>query len=404
MRVRMIEVCEPKDAGSIGAHYVCEAARAAGYAVEIGPGPCDVELVSVHHCEDFLRLARLPRQGCVRIAGGHVMANNCRPAIPYADAICIGEGETWIVEALRRLSGDMRPESLRGMPGALVCSDWPCDIPAATWEDGVPRNPPYRNRGAVGHAATWYLEMARGCPYSCHYCELGSTVPYRIQDTAWLCDQLRTLPRGAHVSLFAPDEASHPGYADCLRTIAECGLVTMFGSVRADQVARRDLPFSRNMLLRVGIDGLTQETRTRVGKPITDDAIAHYFTLMSQRGHANFKAFLVVGYPWERAADVDEWTALWERVRRIPRAANAHVRIKITPLIPQPSTPLADAAARYNMVLHDRMRQWFRKVAKPLRSDRPGWFIKQDGCIMSRRRWETQCRLTKGDVNVCSDH
>jgi len=402
--VRMTEACDPKDAGSMGAHYVAQAARRAGCEVVTGPGPCDVELVSVHHCEDFMRLAAIPRMGRVRIAGGHVMANNCRPAVPYADAICIGEGETWIIEALRRLETDCRADALRGMPGALVCADWPCEIPHATWEPGVPRNPPYLNRAADGHAATWYLEMARGCPYACHYCELGNTVPYRIQDTAWLCEQLRTLPRGAHVSLFAPDEASHPGYSDCLRTISECGLVTMFGSVRADQATRRDLPFPPNMLLRVGLDGLTQETRNRVGKPITDDDVVRYFTVMSERGHANFKTFLVVGYPWERSCDVAQWAALWERVRRIPRAANAHVRIKVTPLIPQPSTPLADAEARYDLLTHEALRQWFRRAAKPFRSDRPGWFIEQDGAIMSRRKWQEQCRLTKGGIDACSAH
>jgi radical SAM superfamily enzyme YgiQ (UPF0313 family) len=403
MRLMMTEASDSKDAGSMGAHYVAQAAMRSGHHL-VADGQCDIEMVSVHHCEDFTRLAAMPRRGRLRLAGGHVMANNCRPAIPFADAICIGEGETWIGEALRRLSADFRAQALRGMPGALVCSDWPCDLPAPAWETSVPRNEPYLNKTATGHAATWYIEMARGCPFACHYCELGHTVPYRIQDTAWLCDQLRNLPRGAHVSLFAPDEASHPGYAECLRTIANCGLVTMFGSVRADQVAKRDLPFPRNMLLRVGLDGLTQETRARVDKRITDQDIVDYFTLMSQRGHSNFKAFLVVGYPWERRADVDAWDALWERIRRIPRDANAHVRIKVTPLIPQPSTPLAHAAARYDMLVHDALRQWFRRVAKPFRADRPGWFIVQDGAIMSRRRWQQQCRLTKGGIEACSAH
>jgi len=400
MLVKMVEACADRDAGSMGAHYVAESARRAGYTVEAGPGPCDVELVSVHHCEDFIRLAAMPRVDRIRIAGGHAMANNCRPAIPYADVICLGEGETWIVEALGRLARECHPDVLRGMPGTVVCSDWPCDIPTPVWEPGVPRNPPYLNRAAAGHAATWYLEMARGCPFACHYCELGNTVPYRIQNTAWLCEQLRAIPRGDRVSLFAPDEASHPGYGDCLRTIADCGLITMFGSVRADQVTRHDLPFPRNMLLRVGLDGLTEQTRVRVGKPIMDSDIVDYFSIMSDRGHANFKVFLVVGYPWERADDVDQWAALWERVRRIPRAANAHVRIKVTPLIPQPSTPLAGCVGRYDLLMHNRISQWFRRVAKPFRADRPGWFFDQDGQIMSRRRWKLQCELTAGNIDA----
>lgn len=76
MLIRMIEACDPKDTGSMGAHYIVESAKAAGFVVELGSGACDVELVSVHHCEDLVRLVMLPKSGKVRIVGGHIMVTN----------------------------------------------------------------------------------------------------------------------------------------------------------------------------------------------------------------------------------------------------------------------------------------------------------------------------------------
>lgn len=403
MRIVMREACLPKDRGSIGCHYIMEAARRAGYSVDYDvAGDYDVELVSVHHCEDFLRLAVLPKIAPIRIAGGHVMASNCLPAIPYADAICIGEGETWIAEVLGRLERRLDVKVLRSLQGTLICADYHGLLPEAVWERFCPRNPPYLNRAADGHARVWYLELARGCPYQCHYCELGNTVPYRPQNTDWLINQIHNIDRlqSSHISLLAPDEASHPGYNDILRAVADAKLVTMFGSVRADQVARRNLPFPSNMLLRVGLDGLTETTRAKVGKPITNNQVVDYFRVMSDRGHNNFKVFLIVGYPWETSKDVNEWVALWERIRRLARDANAHVRVKVTPLIPQPKTPLAGCAAHYDLMTHEKLREWFYSVAKPLRADRPGWFIEQDGRIMSHKRWRLQCQLTAGGVNA----
>jgi len=105
VKISLIEACSDDDVGSIGAWYVAERARRAGHTVEMLRHPkrgFDVELVSLHHCDDFPKLAHMPKCAPIRIVGGHPMANNPRPAIPFADAICVGEGESWISEALTR--------------------------------------------------------------------------------------------------------------------------------------------------------------------------------------------------------------------------------------------------------------------------------------------------------------
>lgn len=406
MRVCMVEPGEPAEQGSMGARYVLNALHAAGFRCDhLAPDDArtgyDVELVSVHHCTDFVALATLPRRAPVRLVGGHPTTNNIRPAIPFADAFCIGEGEEWVGWALSILEAGGTVRDLARLPGTVVRElHKPGDpIPKGLSVVPLPMHPPYLNRAGEGHARVWYIEMARGCPFKCSYCELGHAWKYRPQKTELLLAAVDSIDKSLSnkVSLFAPDEASHPGYGDVLRRVHERGLVTSFGSMRLDRILKQDLPLKKNMLIRVGLDGLSEATRMRVNKPIKNADVIEYFRFMTARGHVQFKMFMVFGYPWETAADFDDWVGLMHRIRSIPRTVNANVRIKFTPLIPQPSTPLADAVAVYDDTLVAKINNWFEFNRDPPR--KPGWHFYSDG-IMSRRSHDLQCRLTRGDENT----
>lgn len=405
IRVTITEPTEPESRGSMGCWYVQEAAKWAGFHVEYEPyenrTPADVELVSLHHCTDYPTLAKLPRVAPIRIIGGHVTTNNIRPAIPFGDVFCIGEGETWIAHALSILNQGGKAQDLAHLPGTML-PPFNGTVPKGNTEPTVPKHPPYLNRAGEGHAPVWYLEMSRGCPFHCSYCELGWAWKYRMQDTQWLLEQIDGIDRSrSHkVSLFAPDEASHPGYHEILDRIHARKLVTSFGSMRLDVIMRKNLPFKPNMLIRVALDGITEATRERVGRKISNQSVYDYFRYMSDRGHCNFKIFQIIGYPWEKPEDWDEWEWLWSRIASIPRKKNAHVRIKFTPLIPQPSTPLGECEPNYDEAMVGRIKAWFDRVRRPLH--RPGWFVENDG-IMSRRSHALQVKLTRGDERTLLD-
>lgn len=396
MRVRFVELARPGDQGSIGAHFIAETVLQEGHVIV--DEDADVELVSVHHATEWPLLRDLEQRAPVRLVGGHPMANNPRPAIPFADAICIGEGEEWVRDALQMLDGGSPVEDLATLPGTIVRSLWDpgMDPPKANQVHPLPRFAPYLNRSGSGHARVWYIEMARGCPFDCHYCELGWTVRLRQHRADWLheCIDAIDVSQSRRVTLFAPDEASHPAYASLLEHIHDRGLTTGFGSMRLDQIMRKGLPLKPNMLIRVGIDGLTESTRMRVNKPITDADIVAYFRYMAERGHRNFKMFMVFGYPWESPEDFSEFERMMGAVLATPVTANTHLRIKWTPLIPQPSTPLGDVEPRYDDETVRRIRVWMERVAKPRRH--PGWYVENDG-LMSRANHRRQVELTRGD-------
>ncbi|OFV80209.1 MAG: hypothetical protein A2Y78_04760 [Acidobacteria bacterium RBG_13_68_16] len=408
MRACFIECCPQESRGSMGAHYILAAARAAGFEIdeldyEDGTLGYDVELCSVHHCTDWPWLADAPRRAPVRLVGGHVMANNPRPGLRYGDAFCVGEGESWIAAALQALADGGAAKDLTRLPGTLVPALWDGRRIAPNEERPLPRHAPYLNRSAQRHARTWYLELARGCPFACQYCELGWSVRYRPQDTGYLLSALEQIDRGqsSHVSLFAPDEASHRGYPQILQKIHDLGLVTQFGSMRLDQIMRRqDLPFKRNMLIRVGLDGLTEESRKRVGRDLRDDDVVEYMRWMADRGHVSFKFFMIFGFPWEAYRDFEAWELLMDRILTLPRKQSAKLRIKFTPFIPQPSTPLSDAEPIYDERMVERILGWFHRKLRP--RSVPGWYVESEG-LMSARSHAEQILLTRGDEGVIDE-
>lgn len=400
LKICMVEACKKQDKGSIGAFYVRHHAEQAGFQVDVKDAPAagyDVELMSVHHCSDFPRLAAMPQRAPIRIVGGHPMQNNPRPVIPYADVVCVGEGERWIGDALRRLEYGGGAEELSGITGTIVSSMWHpgAPVPKPNIERPLPYNPPYLNRPGTRSAA-WYIEMARGCPYRCEFCELGSSTPYRMYSREHLEKVIDAADTRVtrKINFYAPDEASHPHYNDLYSHLSQKGFSAAFSSMRIDSVMKTPPIIKSNHLIRVGVDGLTEKTRKRIRKNITDNQIVEYFRMFLDRGHVTFKMFMILGYPWDTMEDFKSWEGMMRRVLALDLTKNVNLRIKWTPFIPQPCTPLRDAKPNYTWDMYQAVERWHALNRRPKRE--PGFFVENDG-IMSHRSHKEQCELTAGD-------
>jgi len=404
MNFCMIEPTGDKEEGSIGAFYIADKLRRMGHSVDmITPDSqryhYDVELFSVHHPEDYPRLQVTPKHGKIRLAGGHVTYNNPRPIIPLVDALCMGDGETWIENAANILEKEKNVLALKDLSGTIVSELWIKGfvLPVRNFEKPLPANPPYLNRPNTLSAA-WYIEVARGCPFSCHYCELGHSMPYRYRTREDVLAMLESLDTSLthKIVFFAPDEASTPHYVEFLEKARSLGLRQAFGSYRLDKIIKMGgVPVDHNQLVRVGVDGLTEETRKRVHKHITDKQIVEYFKLMVAQGHVNFKIFQMFAHSWENPkADFAKWERLMNIVFAIPLEKAVSLRVKWTPLIPQPVTPLAEDKAIYHQETARLIKAWHERVRQP--KSQPGWHVECDG-IMSAKSHARQITLTHGD-------
>lgn len=402
MRVCMIEPANASETGSIGVNFVIESARRGGFDIEKIDSfsktyNYDVELISIHHPSDYDRLVKMPRHGKIRVIGGHITYNNPRPIIKFADYICMGDGESWIIQFLKYVKLGKDPSLI---DGTLCCKEHKNGdkLPSPRHEKEL-KNKPYLNRAGTMSAA-WYIEIARGCPFHCHYCELGNSMPYRFVKIDTIKEYIDSIDTemSKKIVFFAPDEASHPDYSEMITYAEKKGVRQRFGSYRIDQVLKNNgLNVSPNQLVRVGIDGLTETTRSKVGKGLTNKDIVSFFKLMVEAGHVNFKFFQMFAHPWEKINDFEEWERLIDKIRRINFTKNVSLRIKWTPLIPQPVTPLCGEIPFYNKKMTKKIKEWHKIVSKPFRE--PGLFIEFDG-LMSEKTHKQQIKLTNGDENL----
>ncbi len=395
----MRELCDQQDTGSPGAFFIAHHIKLAGYNIDypaVMGVKYDIELLSIHHSSDFLLLIDLPKIAPIRIIGGHPMQNNPLPVIPFCDAVFIGEGETAIKEGIKKIEkGGV--SSLYGIDGWIVSKEWKhgYTVPDTVIEKELPdENPPYLNHS--GASASWYIEIARGCPFKCAYCELGHSTRYRPHTIEYIRNAINSIDtkKSRKINIFAPDEASFPYYQEVVNLIEEKGCSTSFSSMRIDTV--RDISLKKNHLIRMGIDGMTENTRFKVNKKITNRDIINYFIRRTREGYVQFKIFMVFGYEWENTEDFEEFAETMEAIRRIPYRTNISIRVKWTPFIPQPCTPLRKCIPQYDHDLVARINEWHVRVKTPRGI---GAYITNDG-IMGERNRQRQVILTCGDENT----
>lgn len=391
MNIQLIETAKTQGSVlSIGAFFVKSALERAGHRVTIQDAPkdgFDCEMFSVHHVTDFRAVVSLPKKSPLRICGGHALYTNPRPLIPFSDYLFLGEWD----------SGLSKISECLYHPSVIDCRRWKVGQPitSARVETTLPPLIPYLNHDETNSIA-YYLEIARGCPFACHYCELGHSVPYRRYDKREIMDAIDQcdLTRTRKINFFAPDEASHPDYAELLDYVLSKGAFPSgFASMRVDTV-RKLSTLRKNTLIRCGVDGLTEATRLRVGKKITNQMLVEHFQRLAQEGHTNFKMFMIFGYEWETLSDFDEFEKTMRRIFALPLKKNVSLRIKWTPFIPQPSTPLAQSTARYDMEMVKRIERFHLLFARPKRT--PGFFVENDG-LMSEKSHRQQCELNFAD-------
>ena len=402
LKINLIEACPDSDKGSIGVFYVKHHLEKAGHIVELNDTTkrgYDLEMLSAHHCLDFLRIIKMRKLAPIRIIGGHPMQNNPKPIISFADAVFIGEAEGIIGESINALEKKGIDE-LKKFPGWIISKNWRYGdkIPETVICDPLPENPPYLNRPDTLSRA-WYVEIARGCPFKCYYCELGHSTKFRkysfeqIKKTLDLCDLSKT----KKINFYAPDEASHPDYKPLYDYLSQKGFLSAFSSMRLESVMKNNPPIKANQLIRIGIDGLTEETRIRINKKITNQMIVDYFTMLINNGHVQFKMFMMFGYSWEKLEDFKEFEKLMHMIKKIPLKKNISLRIKWTPFIPQPCTPLKNELAKYDFAMVEKISVWHAINQRPRQE--PGIFIENDG-LMSMKSHKLQCQLTKGDERI----
>jgi len=340
----------------------------------------------------------------VVLAGGSG-TDNPEVMAPFMDLMLLGEAE----EALPRLLSRFRDLRAAGTPRAdlivalarefdflyapgLLAPSWNADGTLAALEPTVAGLPPltvaahvadleaapFPTRPIVGATEIVHdrinIEIMRGCPRSCRFCESGRTkghVRYRS------AEQVLKLAREAYhhtgldeISLASLSPSDHPHLKAILTTLdaefAPKGVSLSLPSLRTND----QLELVPRLLGSVRKSGLTMvpeaglpRLRAVIGKPVEDEHLFAGAREAWARGWNLIKLYFMIGLPTETEEDVLAIAHLARRVSDLRRESGkgpGKVNIAVSNFVPKPHTPFqfaAMASQEYLERARDRLRK-----------------------------------------------
>ena len=343
--------CPPEGQVPPGEKYVIAALRAAGHQVDCRlwdeitpPDGHTIVFVSLMfhrqfwHLPELFRKLELPidcnTRKCVPVvAGGHGIHNPVALERIF-DRVVLGCGEQIAADLCHDLTAwDNTPHVWPNKVAYALKKDEPCSsLVARQYDRLIP-----------------YIELARGCRHKCFFCELGWTHKYSEASKDSVFSQIDAIaeqyPRSP-INLLAPDAAGWPGYQEAIERCYSRGLQPLYNSMRIDS-SRDCLVMSRSC--RLGVEGVSERLRARVGKPYTNAAITEHLQALEARGIRSRKLFMIYDLPWTQEQDYAEF---WDLLGRLKLDKGGKITVKFTSFTPMPGTPLQDAPKLLNKEEH----------------------------------------------------
>jgi len=316
---------------------------------------------------DILKLSDIPFKAIERtdadpvvIAGG-VSIINPEPIADLFDAIVIGEAEEVILEITQVFrsysSRDKILTALSDIEGVYVpvLYKGPEKIKKRFIRDFDKAYYPVKqivpNISIIHDRVA--LEVMRGCPNSCRFCQARSSYyPVRTRKA----ENILKLAKAAiaqtgyeEVSLVSLSTSQHPEIIKLLKTMTEefknTGVNLSLPSLRIGDVLK-DFPAILKTLKKAGltfaVEAASERLRSIIGKKVDFNALENAALSAFQNGWQRIKLYFMIGLPGETEKDLGtiiETANQLSGLRKKVASKAAHVNVSVANFVPKSHTP-----------------------------------------------------------------
>jgi radical SAM family uncharacterized protein len=331
------------------------------------------------------------------IAGGQCMCNP-EPIAPFFDVVVNGEGESILDEVLdsllatRGLPREERLLALVPIEGIYI----PRFYEPQYSEDGkFLRTRPNRDgmplRLKRGYAKDFamtmpplypvqsyidipsdkvYLEVMRGCPQGCRFCQAGYiTRPARartVEDLTKAAVELVKRTGADEVALMSLSTLDHPQVYQLVESVKAAlpeDVGVALPSLRADRMSAElsvMMRKPRESSLTIAIEAGSDAARRAIRKGVSEEDVLYTFDLLMKAGWHKFKIYFMMGFAGEPLTAMDEIADLVGKIFEMAKT-NGHRRPRLTiscsVLIPKPHTPLQWQGMERTEITREKQRR-----------------------------------------------
>jgi len=365
---------------------------------KLPPAAFDVVAVSISVPQEAFNLPAALRDSGLKLSRAERAADPSHPlivlgghaagSVPFAhdmvDAVCLGDGVSWLQEILRRPNRDSLRTLAAKIEGTYVPSLYRHEYIGGVLKaiSPVEQDIPFPVRHRIDDQDAWIngydgayipfaaedteetLPLAFGCVYRCRFCQTGwLRKGLGASDRAGLnaaALRLKSAMAACDLNLLASDACSVPALADIVgdlrRIFPRVSVKSLSVSSLARDTSALDLIEKREFTF--GVEGISERLRDYLGKPIEGETLLH---IMRKLGPARLRQvklfFIATGL--EADDDIREFGDLLRELRAT--APGCRLVTSFMPLFNAPFTPLQFDEIR---TLSPDLCRWLENVAK----------------------------------------